>query len=72
MYHFSKDTLISLCKRLGFEIIACDIFRPATKVEGMLNKLFKKIMNIYPYYPRITCNRKSGRDLRILLKLEID
>lgn len=68
VYHFSKDTLVSLCKRLGFEIIACDIFRPATKFEGMLNKLFKKIINLYPHYPRIVCDRKSGRDLRILLK----
>lgn len=70
VYHFSKDTLINLCKNAGFDIITSDIFRPATKFEGMLNKLFKKIINIYPYYPRILCDRKYGRDLRILLKLQ--
>ena len=68
VYHFTSETLIQLCKKHNFEIITYKIFRPATKIEGILNKLFKNIFKIFPYYPRIECGKKKGRDLRILLK----
>ena len=72
VFHFTKKTIIKLCKKHDFEIISCKIFRPATKVEGIFNKLFKNITKIFPYYPRIECDVKQGRDLRILLRKKID
>ena len=42
-----------------------DVFRPATKSEGMRQKIMK---NSFPYYPRIMTDVHSGRDLRIILK----
>jgi hypothetical protein len=68
VYHFTTKSIRDLCEKHGFEIIACKIFRPATKIEGMLNKLFSNFTEIFPYYPRVECDVKQGRDLRILLK----
>ena len=65
VYHFSKKALSNFMKNMGFKIISCDCFRPATKVEGMENKIFGKK---FPYYPRILTDEKSGTDLRIILK----
>jgi len=50
---------------MEFQIIRCDCFRPATKIEGLKNKIFK---NMFPFYPRILTDEKSGMDLRIILK----
>lgn len=69
IWHFSKESLINVCWKTGFKIIKCDTFRPAKKIEGVLNKVFKKIINPFPYYPRILSDEKSGRDLRIVLKI---
>ncbi|PBO85643.1 MAG: hypothetical protein COA77_03445 [Thaumarchaeota archaeon] len=69
VYHFTSKTIIDLCKKHNFEIITCKIFRPANKIEGILNKLFRNIIKIFPYYPRIECGIKQGRDLRIMLKM---
>ena len=69
-FHFTKNSLINICKNAGFTIKKCDAFRPATKLEGALNKIYKKINsrnNPYAYYPRIICDSKIGRDLRIIL-----
>nr|MBC8501980.1 methyltransferase domain-containing protein [Nitrosopumilus sp.] len=68
VYHFTSKSIIDLCKKHNFEIITCKIFRPATKIEGIFNKFFRKFYQIFPYYPRIECDVKHGRDLRILLK----
>ena len=65
IYHFSKYALSNFMKNLGYEIIKCDCFRPATKTEGMKNKIFK---TKFPFYPRILTDENSGRDLRIILK----
>ncbi len=65
VYHFSKNSLYNLMKNMGFKIISCNCFRPATKIEGMRNKIFK---NKFPFYPRIITNENLGRDLRIILK----
>ena len=43
-----------------------DYFRPATKKEGIFNKISKKY---FPYYPRIITNGENGRDLRMILSL---
>jgi len=68
-FHFSKTTLTKLVERIGFKVISCDSFRPATKVEGGINKVFGKIKKPYAYYPRILTNEKNGKDLRIIFKL---
>ncbi len=70
VYHFTSKSIIDLCKKHNFEIIICKIFRPATKIEGIFNKLFSNLLEIFPYYPRIECGIKQGRDLRIILKIK--
>ena len=67
VYHFSKNALSNFLKNMGYKIISCDCFRPATKVEGMKNKFLKEK---FPFYPRILTDTNSGRDLRIILKKE--
>ncbi len=69
LFHFSKKSLINVCKKASFKIERCDTFRPATKLEGGLNKLYQKmhLKSPYSYYPRIIADEKTGRDLRILL-----
>src|SRR3989344_814464 len=42
VWHFSKESLINVCQKAGFEIIKCDTFRPANIIEGALNKFLKK------------------------------
>ncbi len=66
-FHFSKMALIKLVEKAGFNVISCDCFRPATKFEGGINKILKNIKKPYRYYPRILCNEKNGKDLRIIL-----
>jgi len=63
-FHFSQKSLMNIVKKAGYEIIKTDFFRPATKLEGLIQKISKK----FPFYPRILTNNKDGIDLRILLK----
>ncbi len=65
LYHFTKKALTKMVERTGYKIMSCDIFRPATKSEGIRHKILK---NSFPYYPRIMTDVHSGRDLRIILK----
>ena len=65
LFHFSKNSLMKMVEAVGYKVIRCDCFRPATKQEGVKNKVFK---NKFPYYPRILTDNSSGRDLRIILK----
>tara|TARA_Y100000590_G_scaffold9367_1_gene11531 strand:+ start:2120 stop:2944 length:825 start_codon:yes stop_codon:yes gene_type:complete len=65
LFHFTKNALSKIVENVGYKVIACDIFRPATKSEGMRQKIFK---NSFPYYPRIMTDIHSGRDLRIIVK----
>ena len=65
MFHFTKKSLSKLVEKIGYKIVSCDVFRPATKSEGMRQKIMK---NSFPYYPRIMTDVYSGRDLRIILK----
>ena len=67
--HFSKKSLINLVEKTGFKVISCDFFRPATKMEGLVNKLTKSGLKKFQYYPRILTNNKKGRFLRIILKI---
>ena len=61
----SKKSLTFMVKSLGYQIISCDVFRPATKSEGIKQKIFK---NTYQFYPRILTDIHNGRDLRLILK----
>jgi len=65
LFHFTKKALSKLVENIGYKILSCDVFRPATKNEGMRQKIWK---NSFPYYPRIMTDVYSGRDLRIILK----
>ena len=62
---FTKKALTKMVEEIGYKIVSCGIFRPATKSEGMRHKILK---NSFPYYPRIMTDVHSGRDLRIILK----
>ena len=62
-FHFSQKALKNIVKKSGYKIIKTDYFRPATKLEGMI----QRITNRFPYYPRIKTNSKQGIFLRILL-----
>ena len=65
LFHFTKKALTKLVENAGYKIVSCDVFRPATKNEGMKHKILK---NSFPYYPRILTDVHNGRDLRIILK----
>jgi len=65
LFHFTKKALIKLVENAGYKIVSCDVFRPATKNEGVKHKILK---NSFPYYPRILTDVHNGRDLRIILK----
>ncbi len=65
LFHFTKESLSKMVENIGYQIISCDVFRPARKSEGLKHKIFK---NTYKFYPRILTDTSSGRDLRIILK----
>jgi len=65
LFHFTQNALSKLVENVGYKILSCDVFRPATKSEGIRQKIWK---NSFPYYPRIMTDVYSGRDLRIILK----
>ena len=65
LFHFTQNALSKLVENVGYKILSCDVFRPATKSEGIRQKIWK---NSFPYYPRIMTDLHSGRDLRIILK----
>ena len=71
-FHFSKQALEKIAKKVGYRIIRSDYFRSPTLFEGGLNRIMKKylgfIKNPYPYYPKIVTNSKRGTDIRIILK----
>jgi 2-polyprenyl-3-methyl-5-hydroxy-6-metoxy-1,4-benzoquinol methylase len=69
-FHFSKTALSKLVEKMGYEILSYDCFRPSTKFEGLLNKIFRKLNFLYVHYPRIITDEKNGQDLRIILKLK--
>lgn len=68
-FHFSRNALINLAKKTGFKVVQCDFFRPATKFEGIINKLTKSKLKKFQYYPRILTNNKKGKFLRVILKI---
>lgn len=66
-YHFTRQSLINVVEKCGYKIVRSDYFRPASVVEGLMNRILKKLgQNIYQYYPRIISTPKQGRDLRII------
>lgn len=64
-FHFTTKSLISLIDKTNFKIIKIDCFRPAKRIEGLLQKFLK----IFPYYPRIKCSENDGKVIRMILKL---
>lgn len=70
-YNFSKISLTNILNKVGFNVLECDCIRPPKKIEGALNRIYKKIFktNFYPYYPRIITNELNGEDIRLIAKL---
>lgn len=64
LFHFTKRALVKMTEDIGYRVISSDVFRPATKSEGIKHRILK---NSFPYYPRILTNSNSGRDLRVIL-----
>ena len=63
VHHFTRKSLLKLVKK-DYNVILCDCFRPATKIEGGIQKIFSS----YRFYPRIKTSCKKGRDLRIIIQ----
>ena len=68
-FHFSKKSLLNLAIKSGFRVVKCDYFRPATKFEGIMNKITRSRLKKFQYYPRIPTNNKKGKFLRLILKI---
>lgn len=70
-FHFSKNSLMKLVKKAGYNIEKCDCLRSPTKVEGAINKICTRlnINRFYPYYPKIIANNRKGTDIRIIISL---
>ena len=49
--HFTVKSLSEMVRLADYEIIKCDTFRPATKIEGLKQKIFK---NSFGFIRRIT------------------
>ena len=43
LYHFTKKALTKMVEQTEYRIMSCDIFRPATKSEGMRHKILKNL-----------------------------
>lgn len=66
-FHFTKKSLMLLAQNLNFQIMICDCFRAASKIDGALHKIYP---HRFPHYPRIKCNDNQGKYLRIVLKIK--
>lgn len=69
-YHFSKNGLLSLAKKTGYEVLCCDYFRSPTLLEGAINRVMRNFpkINPYRYYPKILCDNK-GTDIRLIMRI---
>jgi len=67
-YHFTGDVLKRLVDKLGLKLVSIDYFRPAKKIEGVINKICCMIgQNPYKFYPRIKTSSKKGIAIRLLI-----
>lgn len=74
-FHFSKQALEKLAKKIGYTVVKSDYFRSPTLFEGGLNRVMKKYLGFkvpYPYYPKVVTDDKRGTDIRIILKINED
>jgi len=62
-FHYSMRSLQIIMERNNFYIKKSDYFKPASKIDGIQNRLFRKS---HPYYPRITSNSIDGKYFRII------
>ena len=62
-FHYSMRSLQIIMERNNFCIKKSDYFKPASKIDGIQNRLFRKS---HPYYPRITSNSIDGKYFRII------
>jgi len=71
-YNYTAKSLQNIIEKSGYEIISCDWFGPPNKVNGIINKLSKKLLNrdFYPYYPKMLTGKYSGEEIRIISQLK--
>lgn len=71
-YNYSAKSLQNILKQSEYEIISCDFFGPPKKVNGVINRLSKKILrkDFYPFYPKMLMSIGSGEDIRIVSRLK--
>ncbi len=72
-YHFSKNGLLSLAKKSGYDVLACDYFRSPTLSEGAINRIMKNASSLNPYkfYPKILCDNQ-GTDIRLIARYGVN
>jgi hypothetical protein len=66
-FHFSMKSLLGILEKNEFVIKKNDYLKPASKMNGIQNRISKKI---HPYYPRIVSNSNNGKYFRIIAKRE--
>ena len=68
-YNYSRQSLVNISKKSGYDIVKSDYFRSPTLFEGGINKLFNKFFNkdFFKYYPKILTNKENGENIRIIL-----
>ena len=67
-YNYSGTALQNILQKTGYKIISCDYFGPPTKLNGGINKIYRKISkkDFYPFYPKMLLNADTGEDIRII------
>ena len=73
-YNYSSKSLKNILIKSGYSIISCDHFGPPTKIQGLTNKIFKKLFkrDYYKFYPKILLNEFTGQDIRIIAKMKMN
>lgn len=63
--HFSTKSISKMTED-EFHIVSIDCFRPAKKMDGIMQKIFHN----HPFYPRIKDECKNGKEIRVILKIK--
>jgi len=67
-YHFTMNVLRKLVDKSELKLVSVDYFRPAKKIEGVLNKVFGMVnQSPYSFYPRVKTSSKNGIAIRLLI-----
>ena len=72
LYHFNVKSLLNISKNAGYQIKKIDVVGHSTSIQRLIKNCIERYftflhINIYPYYPYVTCSKEKGLLLRILL-----